>query len=169
MRREGRWLHGGVVMRVERVVIATSLSGLLLLSSGCGLLPHGCTAIGWYEGLTLDLNVVGGAGLDGPYELELDLDGLGVTKKVIFDDAMLYCVDGCYGAELGHAGRYEFRLSLTPLGRRALRIVVTRYDEDGMAGGPQRAMLVVRQEGVEVGAASFEPDYDRRELNGAGC
>ena len=146
------------------VGIATCLSCLAAPGlSGCFLVPHGCTDIGWFEGLTITM--IGPSRrplLDGSYHIAVVADGVPVTLDLVVAGPRTSCVAGCAVSKPNGAGRLV-ELSLISGGGIEVSLAY------GGGGGPAVVAIRVSYEGDDVASTTLTPRYRTDELNGPGC
>jgi hypothetical protein len=129
--------------------------------SGCALT---CTAIGWYEGFTLDM--VGSAGFaEGSYEVIVEAEGFEERLRFHVVDGSYTCDDFCQlGASSPLYGNLEASFAVGE-GIDSFTLHVAR---DG-GGGPRRLTVTLYRGSELLMSETFEPDYERDEINGRGC
>lgn len=115
--------------------------------SGC----FACTQIGCEDQVTVELTAASGALVEGAYEVTVVADGVPETCTLTIAadcDSGSTCLQDstCYLAYLLSGPQ---RVSLT------------------VSGAPE--LVTVERAGVEVGRASFSPEYEKLEPNGARC
>jgi len=151
---------GVAVSVVTGILTATLTSVAVAPSTGC----FGCTLIGWYEGLRVELTP---ADLpDGRYHFEVVADGEPLVISVDVAAGGVTCLapeDDCVlERELGDGRRVSLMFDVSTL-------VVWYHDDDGLDGGPEEAIVSVSRDNVDVASEVFEPQYTHEEINGRGC
>jgi hypothetical protein len=144
--------------------------GLVTLSSGCT--SNDCSAVSWYEGLTVDL-LSPGPVADGTYELAIEADGVAVSLAVQYVDAF---PAACYPDREERACSDVVALSidrqlnaLIEASQTGISVNLYYQERGSLAGGPDVASIKVQRDSETVVEGTFEPAYSRDEPNGDGC
>jgi hypothetical protein len=151
---------------------ATVGLGLWLVGVACGG-NSDCTLVGWYEGLTVEVQSPDGFA-DGTHELAIEADGVAVVLAVEFDGGDSTCIPGQEATTCASQvpiDRDRRLFASIESSREPPSLLVNLYymDRDSLAGGPEVARLRISRGGDTLGDATFEPDYGRDEPNGEGC
>jgi hypothetical protein len=143
MRAAAAWL-GGV-----------ALAGATVPNAAC----LGCTGVGWYEGLTVELSP--DPLPEGQYHFDIVADGVPVRLSVDVRPDGTFCTE-CHVTEtIGDGVDLDVQLDWHSL-------MVGYYGEHG-AGGPDEVVVTVVRDNVEIASAAFEPDYQTSYPNGRFC
>jgi hypothetical protein len=137
---------------------------LLVPLPGCGLLsPLGCAAVGWYEGLTIQLEGMSALGLPGGrYDITVVADGVMMAFDLDLTGGANPCPEGtCKMSAPASVGR-ALDVRVTP-GNGTVQLLYTS------GGGPSEVTIAVTWQDREVGSATFRPSYEHSEPNGDGC
>jgi hypothetical protein len=147
-----------------------ALGTLGTLLSGCG--PHDCTAVSWYEGLTVDL-LSPGPVADGTYKLAIEADGVEVDLAVEYVDAF---PAACYPDRQERSCSDVVELTIDrhlnaviEASQSGISVNLFYQDRGSLAGGPDVASIQVRRDNETVVEGTFRPSYVRDEPNGDGC
>lgn len=139
----------------------------LTASSGCKV----CTAIGWTEGLVVDIRSPA-ALADGAYVLAAEADGVEIELTFDLEGGVRTCAGPgdfpCISEVQVGTGR-RLIAAIDDSGPEFMAFNLYYVDGDELAGGPEVARLRVFRDREEIGAATFEPEYTREEINGEGC
>lgn len=139
------------------LALAAAATGL----SGCAL---SCTAIGWYEGFTLDM--VGSAGFGaGSYEIIVQADGVEERLRFHVADGSYTCDDFC---QLGATSPLYGNLEAGIAAGEGIESFTVHVSRDS-GGGPRRLAITLYRGDELLMNETFEPDYEREEINGRGC
>lgn len=138
--------------------------------SGCE--PEDCTAMDWYEGLTVDV-VSPEILADGTYKIFIEADGSEFDLAIAYEGGFATCrPEGLAGAcSDGDALSFERHLfaAVEPSVQTSFLVNLYYSDNRSLAGGPEVARIRIVRDDETVADRRFEPDYVREEINGEGC
>ena len=150
------------------VLFAAGGLGTIGLSSCWGTV---CTAVGWFEGLTVELSSPDPLA-DGSYELAIEADGVDLVLAEEYRDGVAAC------RPMGEEGACTAVVPLPDdrhlyaeiaVGATSITVYLNYVDHDSLAGGPEVATIRVQRDNKTLFEGTFEPAYAREELNGDGC
>jgi hypothetical protein len=136
------------------------------LAQGCA--TKDCTAIGWQEGLTVEVTsdepLTGGT-----YRFAIEIPEQKFEVDLAIEDPA-NTQQGVYVSKRIERGTWQVNASLsgsTHFGTHG-QVVIGRFR--GESGGPESLSIVALQNGVEIGALELGAiDYREDEPNGPGC
>jgi len=156
-----------MLTRMLPALLAVAASSAGCLDDDGDFLGHSCTLIGYYDGLTVQVDSLP----EGNYQLIVAADGTTTTMSFELSQNGRSC-------EAINPDSYSCRVSLR-VGDRTLLIVndlwltngqvVVLYDDGRGDGGPAEIKVRLDHEGALLAAQTYHPVYQASEPNGPGC